>query len=158
LFRPRRLVTNLLDGQAFPAEELAELYHRRWHIETFYRELKHTLHLQRWHARTLHSLYAELLFMMLLTTLTRLAMAQAAGDQDPARLSFARSLGWMLTGLLATTRLPPSDWPTLYTHLLRQIRRCRIDLRPGRQFERHKQKRRPAARPKRLATSKENHP
>jgi len=157
-FRPRRLVTNLLDAQAFPAEEIAQLYHRRWHIETFYRELKHTLHLQRWHARTLHSLYAELFFMMILTTLTRLAMAQAAGDQDPGMLSFARSLGWVLAGLHATTWLPPSDWPALYAHLLRQIRRCRIDLRPGRQFERHKQKRRAAARAKRLATSKGNQP
>jgi len=154
-FRPRRLVTNLLDPQAFPAQEIAELYHRRWHIETFYRELKHTLHLQRWHARTLHSLYAELFFTMILVTLTRLIMAQAAGGQDPATLSFARCLRWVLAAALLTMTRPPDEWPGLYDQLLVQVRRCRIDIRPGRQFERHKQKRRAASRAKRLASMKE---
>jgi hypothetical protein len=157
-FRPRRLVTNLLDPEAYPAEEIAELYHRRWHIETFYRELKHTLHLQRWHARTLQSLYAEWFFTMILTTLTRLAMAQAAGGDDPGTLSFSRCLRWVQLGLLTTTWLPSDDWPGLYNQLLRQLRRCRIDIRPGRHFERHKQKRRAASRAKRLTLKKENRP
>jgi hypothetical protein len=155
-FRPRRLVTNLLDPQAFPAREIAELYHQRWHIETFYRELKHTLHLQCWHARTLHSLYAELFFMMILVTLTRRIMAQAADGRDPATLSFARCLRWVLMAALFAIGRPPDEWPALYDQLLRHVRRCRIDIRPGRQFERHKQKRRAASRAKRVAASKEN--
>jgi len=35
-----RLVTSLLDAETAPAIELASLYHRRWDIETFMREVK----------------------------------------------------------------------------------------------------------------------
>ncbi len=35
-----RLITTLLDAQAAPAMELAELYHRRWEMEAIYDELK----------------------------------------------------------------------------------------------------------------------
>lgn len=35
-----RLMTTLLDAQAAPAMELAELYHRRWEMEAIYDELK----------------------------------------------------------------------------------------------------------------------
>ena len=34
------LVTTLLDPVAYPAEELARLYARRWHIELWFRDLK----------------------------------------------------------------------------------------------------------------------
>ncbi|NHR08883.1 transposase, partial [Chromobacterium haemolyticum] len=38
--RRRILLTSLLDGKAWPAEEIAEQYQDRWRIETSYRELK----------------------------------------------------------------------------------------------------------------------
>src|SRR5439155_10282152 len=34
------LVTTLLDAQAYPAEELAHLYLRRWRIELWFRDIK----------------------------------------------------------------------------------------------------------------------
>ena len=36
----------------FPASELANLYHMRWDIETFYRAFKHTLRATSWHCHT----------------------------------------------------------------------------------------------------------
>ncbi|RPJ85111.1 MAG: IS4 family transposase, partial [Acidobacteria bacterium] len=42
-FRRRRLVTSLLDPDQYPAAELAEIYHKRWDIETFYRDFKRTM-------------------------------------------------------------------------------------------------------------------
>jgi hypothetical protein len=39
--QPRhRLLTTLLDAQAWPAQELAALYHRRWEVEAVFDELK----------------------------------------------------------------------------------------------------------------------
>ncbi|BBX30372.1 hypothetical protein MALV_54970 [Mycolicibacterium alvei] len=38
-----RLVTTLLDEKQYPADELVELYHQRWEIETSYLELKSTI-------------------------------------------------------------------------------------------------------------------
>lgn len=36
----RILLTSLLDPKAWPAQEIAQQYEQRWHIETSYRELK----------------------------------------------------------------------------------------------------------------------
>jgi hypothetical protein len=153
-FRPRRLVTNLVDAGAFPAAEIAAVYHQRWHIETFYRELKHVLRVERWHARTLHSFYVELLFMMILATVTRMAMAEAAGkDCPPGSLSFSKSVVRMRYALAVSALLPTDQWPQLYEELLGQLRQCHIDVRPNRQFQRDRQKRRRQSRAKRMAES-----
>ena len=43
-FRPQILITSLLDAVAYPADEIAELYHERWEIEIGFDEIKtHTL-------------------------------------------------------------------------------------------------------------------
>lgn len=52
-----RLMTTLLEPAAAPAMELAELYHRRWHLEGIYDELKTHLRNSR---RTLRSRTADL--------------------------------------------------------------------------------------------------
>jgi len=93
-FRPRRLVTSLVDELQYPAEEIIQLYHRRWEIETFFRDFKHTLSVTHWHAETLPALYSELLFQILLVVLTRLVMAEAAIQSGISsnQLSFGRSL------------------------------------------------------------------
>ncbi|MBV2205745.1 MAG: IS4 family transposase [Pseudomonas sp.] len=47
------LVTSLLDRQAFPVAVFADLYHRRWGIETDYRRLKQTLCLDNFSGRSM---------------------------------------------------------------------------------------------------------
>ena len=54
---PIRLITNILDPDEAPAQELAELYSRRWNIETGFREIKSTLMMRQ---RTLRSKLPEL--------------------------------------------------------------------------------------------------
>jgi IS4 transposase len=39
-FRPRTLLTTLLDPQAYPADEITALYHERWELELGYDEIK----------------------------------------------------------------------------------------------------------------------
>jgi len=150
-FRPRTLVTSLLDPQRFAASDLVELYHQRWHIETFFRDLKHTLGVTHWHARTLKPLYVELIFAMALATLTRLFMAQAAAQAhlSPPSLSFGKSLP-RVVGALALAGSPYAPaWDRLHRQLLNSLALCTLDLRPSRSFERDTQKRRTASRAKR---------
>jgi hypothetical protein len=137
-----------LDPVRFPAADLAELFHRRWHIETFFRDLKHTLHVTHWHAHTLKPLYTELIFAMALATLTRLLMAQADAQAhlSPASLSFGKSLPCVVRALaLAGSPFSPG-WPQLHRELLVCLALCKLDQRPGRSFERDTQKRRTASR------------
>ncbi|MGA8138757.1 MAG: IS4 family transposase [Pseudomonas gingeri] len=49
------LLTSLLDRQAFPVEVFADLYHRRWGIETDYRRLKQTLSLEAFSGRSVRA-------------------------------------------------------------------------------------------------------
>src|SRR5215468_10172380 len=51
-----RLVTTLLDPFAYPAKELAVVYHERWHVEVVIDEARTHLRLS---ARTLRSLTPE---------------------------------------------------------------------------------------------------
>lgn len=149
-FRPRTLVTSLVDAERFPAADLAELYHRRWHIETFFRDLKHTLHVTHWHARTLKALYAEIIFSMALATLTRLLMAQAAAQAkiSPHSLSFGKSLPRVVRALALGGSPFSPRWEQIHPQLMKSLALCTLDARPHRSFERDTQKRRSATRTK----------
>ena len=134
-FRPRRLVSSLLDPEAFPAQEVANLYHQRWHIETFFREFKHILCAQTWHAKTHHAFYVELIFLMLLSCLTRLAITQSG--LAPHEASFGKSLSLLKRILQLAAFIPSQDWEQLYKDFLTQLSDCKIDIRPGRSYERN---------------------
>jgi len=143
-FRSRRLLTSLLDPAVYPAEEIIQIYHRRWQIETFFRDFKHTLQATQWHAYTLPAFFSELLFQMLLVTLTRLAMAEAAVKAGiaPRGLSFSHCLSDVKRVLTIIPFLPLSAWTRIYDELLERLKQHLIDIRPGRRYERDTRKRR----------------
>jgi hypothetical protein len=91
-----RLLTTLLDHQAFPAQLLAAAYARRWAIETSYREWKTFLHAPgrplrgKDPALARQELWATLALYQAIRTLITLAAARAG--TDPARLSFTAAL------------------------------------------------------------------
>ena len=93
-FRRRRLVTSLLDTIMFPASELARLYHMRWDIETFYRDLKHALRATSWHCLTPETFHQELLMHMIVCCLIRAAMLEGSRPHklSVGQLSFTRAL------------------------------------------------------------------
>jgi hypothetical protein len=91
-----RLLTDLIDPAAFPAGELAALYHQRWESESSFRQVKT---FQRGRQEILRSADPELARQEIwahLTVhhcLTRIIMRLAAGEQiDPDRISFVKVL------------------------------------------------------------------
>lgn len=151
-FRTVRLVTSLLDTEAFPRADLINLYHDRWHIETFFRELAGDLHVEHWHTRTLKGLYVELLFHMIYVSAVRAHMAEAATAARllPGQLSFARGADACIRTWCRLGKAPPGGLSTLQTELTRHLATLKIDIRPGRRFERDTQKRRLESRNKKL--------
>lgn len=147
-FRPRRLVTSLLDSITYSSEEIAGLYHQRWHIETFFREFKHTLQVTHWHAHGLHAFYTEIFFQMLLVIITRLVMTEVAlkSGIPIGQLSFSRCLAEVRYVLAVVVHLPIKYWIKVYDELLIRLSSYTIDVRPGRRFERDTQKRRKQSR------------
>jgi hypothetical protein len=157
-FRPVRLVTSLTDPKAFPRKEIVELYHERWHIETFFRELDGELDFQHWHTRKLRTLYVELLFTMIYVTVVRAHMAEAVARRPtlPGHLSFGAGADACLRAWCRIPKGEPQRVPLIRRELLDHLAELRIDIRPGRLFERDTQKRRAQSRARKLQALKPN--
>ena len=80
----------LFTTTSLPAEEVVELYGRRWRIETDLRSLKQTVHLYRLSAHSGEMMEKELLVAVMAYNLVRAIMFQAAqrAQIDPRQLSF----------------------------------------------------------------------
>jgi hypothetical protein len=95
-FRPRTLLTSLLDPEQYPANEIAALYHERWELELGYDEIK-THMLER--EETLRSkspaaVTQEIWGILLAYNLVRLEMERVADEAgvEPTRISFVAAL------------------------------------------------------------------
>lgn len=153
-FRPSTLVTSVTDPARISREEFIRiatvdeagvvlepgLYHRRWEIETTFFELKVTQGMAgSFRSRTTEGIAFEVGGHLLLYTLVRLVMAEAASAAgiSPLRLSFAAALGEvndMGQSLLTASRRHAER--TLRPRLVELIGSHRVPLRPGRHYPR----------------------
>lgn len=135
------LLTSLTDRLAFKADDLVQCYARRWHIETSYRELKHTMMgmALTLRSQTVEGVMQEIWGAMIAYNLVRLEMAKAALEAQclPTDISFARAfhtiqyeLHWM-----AITR-GLGKIPSLLQHMRKRLVTELTVKRPGRTFDR----------------------
>lgn len=91
------LVTTLLDAKAYPLEDLADLYGRRWGVETNFAHLKTTMKMDVLRCETVAGVQKELLIFAIVYNLVRLVMLAAAKQQEVpvARVSFMDALRWL---------------------------------------------------------------
>ena len=103
------LVTTLLDPDAAPAADLAQIYQERWEIETAFDELKTHLRGARLclRSKTPELIRQEFYGLMLAHYAVRMLIHEAAlkVDDDPDRISFTHSINVIRRKLVA---LPPS--------------------------------------------------
>jgi len=106
-YRTRRvtLVTTLLDAAAYPAAELAALYHRRWQAEVNLRHLKETLGMRVLRSRTAEGVERELLAFALVYNVVCTVMTVIALhlDTTPERVSLIDTLRLLRTGIANLT-------------------------------------------------------
>jgi hypothetical protein len=105
-FRPQTLLTSLLDPAAYPAAEIAELYHERWELELGFDEIKtHTLEREEaLRSRAPERVRQEVWGLAIAYNLLRLHMQHVAQRERvaPSRISFRHTLllvrnFWQLT-------------------------------------------------------------
>jgi len=147
-FRRRRLLTSLLDPLKYSPSELAQLYHLRWDIETFYRDFKETMQARTWHCQTPDTFQKELTMHMIATVLIRRVMLEAARTRrlPPARLSFARALTEARVFLQRAAGASPDESADALTEFVSQCARYVVAVKPGRSFPRDPQEYRAKAR------------
>lgn len=91
------LVTTLLDADTYPLEDLADLYGRRWGVETNFAHLKTTMKMDVLRCKTVEGVMKELLIFAIVYNLVRLVMLAAARKQGVplSQLSFIDAVRWL---------------------------------------------------------------
>jgi len=143
------LVTTLLDPRAYPAEELARLYARRWHIELWFRDIKTSMGMESLRCKSPKMVHKELEMFFIAYNLIRCLMAQASfTHQAPLeRLSFKGTVDSVrqFAAAIAQARSPRKQ-KQLLAQLLEIIAQDQVPDRPGRR-EPRAVKRRPKPYP-----------
>ncbi len=135
-----RLVTNLLDAEQFPAQELAEYYHLRWEVELAFDEIKThlatvthgTLH-TTFRSKTPEGIKQEAYALLIAYNLIREIMLEAGNAHGiaPLILSFTQSLAVIRRAIVGFESARPAHLEWMAAQLLADIAACRID-RPRR--------------------------
>jgi len=109
------IITTLTDPRKYPAEEVAQLYGKRWQIEVCFRDLKSTLNTRMLRSKSIAGVRKEILAFVLLYNLIRRVMQQAATLQQVAvqRISFIDATRWLLWSS------PGQAFPTLKVNPVR---------------------------------------
>ena len=134
-------MTTLLDQEKYSAEEVAQLYRRRWNCELDIRSIKSVMGMTELSCRTPEMLEREMLVYFLAYNLIRVTMAEAGqiAKLNPRQLSFKSSKdAWLNLG--KKTKLDGSEdiqeveaiEANDYAWLLWSIATSKLTTRPGR--------------------------
>jgi hypothetical protein len=129
------LVTTLLDPEAYPAEELARLYARRWQIELWFRDLKTSMGMEVLRCQSPKLLHKELEMFFIAYNLIRCLMAEAGAIHEVPmeRLSFKGTVDSVRQFSVAIAQARSRKQQTqLIARLLEIIARDQVPERPGR--------------------------
>ena len=131
--RPLLLVTTLLDGQAYPREELATAFRCRWHAELDLRSIKDVMHMDVLRCKSPEMVRKEIWMHLLAYNLVRKLMAQAAAQAgiSPRDVSFKGTLQ-TLVAFAAAGWACPERRNELYAAVLRAVATHRVNNRPDR--------------------------
>ena len=134
-FRSRKitLATTLLDAIAYPANELANLYRRRWQAELHIRSLKTHMQMEHLRCKKPETVRKEFYTHLLAYNLIRGIMLEAAlaADVSPHQLSFKGAMQAINT-FLGTVIADARNASRLYTLLIWIVGTHRVGDRPNR--------------------------
>jgi len=128
-------VTSLLDAKRYPAQEVVELYARRWRIETLFREVKINLSADILRSRSPDGVCKEIIARLAALNVVRsiiLEAAAAAKMEDPLRISFVHTVRAIISFSAALSRVPLALVPEVYHAMLLEIAWHVNPERPGR--------------------------
>jgi hypothetical protein len=151
------LVTTLLDAHTYPAQDVAQLYVRRWKIELWFRDIKTSMGMEVLRCKSPQMLHKELEMFFIAYNLIRCLMVQASASNDVAldRMSFKGTVDSVRQFSLAIAQARSKKKRNqLIVELLDVIARDQVPDRPNR-LEPRALKRRPKPfdrlnRPRRL--------
>ena len=150
-YRPKSvtLVTTLLDPKAYPAQDIAQLYARRWKIELWFRDIKTSMGMEVLRCKSPKMVHKELEMFFIAYNLIRCLIVQAATTNEVAsdQMSFKGTVDSVRQFSLAIAQArSKKKQRQLILELLEVIARDQVPDRPDRR-EPRAVKRRPKAFP-----------
>lgn len=127
--------TSLLDAKRYPAQEVVDLYARRWRIETLFREVKINLSADILRSRSPDGVRKEIIARLAALNVVRsiiLEAAAAAKMEDPLRISFVHTVRAIISFSAALSRVPLALVADVYHAMLLEIAWHVNPERPGR--------------------------
>ncbi len=128
------LVTSLLDAVQYPADEIAQLYLKRWRIETLFGQLKVNCSADLLRSKTVDGVHKEVAARVCAINIVRMIMleAAAAGGVDVMRISFVGAVRAIIAFAPAIALRPVWQLPIIYEAMLMDIASHLVPERPGR--------------------------
>jgi hypothetical protein len=138
------VVTTLTDAETYTAEEIGDLFRKRWLAELDIRALKSTLGIDVLRCQTPEMVRKEIWVALLAYNLIRQTMLQAAlpAGLSPRQLSFTHALQTVAASWTNVALLSPTRQEALIAAALKGLRRPLVGRRPDR-IEPRAVKRRP---------------
>lgn len=124
------LLTNLYDTKQFPVQEIILLYFRRWEVESYYRDEKVVLEIERFHGKSYNSVLQELFAAMIMSVIARTLMVLSqtlAGDSREPQ--FKNSIMTLASEAAVLAAEDPVRAISVFEEILEEIRRV-IYYRP----------------------------
>jgi Transposase DDE domain len=130
------VATTLLDASHYTRDDIADLYHRRWHVELDIRSIKQTMKMEELSCKTPERACKELWVHLLAYNLVRRVIAAAAWESGklPRQLSMAAALQTLeaFRGELQRVEVGSTAAAALVQIVLTAIASQEVGHRPGR--------------------------
>jgi hypothetical protein len=138
------LITSLLDPKKFPADDVADLFKRRWQVETDFRSLKTYLKMDVLRSKTPEMVRKEILVHAIGYNIISLFILEAGlhSKREPRALSFTGALQAINQIFLSLLHIGKNRIKSILHQIFKCICISKVKNRPDR-FEPRKVKRRP---------------
>jgi hypothetical protein len=142
----------LLTNTDFTVEELSQLYHLRWGVESYYCVLKEKMQLENFSSKTVEGVKQDFFAKILTSNIASLLIndAQSQIDEEQKDKKVTNKHAYIINQNIALGIIKDEIIKLLinqsisiqhYDDIIDRIKRHKVPVRPNRNFHRHKQKR-----------------
>lgn len=121
------LLTNLLDTERYPKDDIRALYLRRWEVETYYRDEKVSIEIEKFHSKSYNGIMQELFAVAIMSVIARFLMqvAHENSDHPTAAPQFKHAVKTLANDIALLTAEQPRVAIEIFKELLQHIARVR---------------------------------
>lgn len=121
------VLTNLWDRKKYPAQEIIDLYAKRWEIETYYRDEKKSLDIEQFHGQTCNSIRQELFAAAIMAVISRILMVLSTEffDTTAHEVQFKNTIMSLASEAAVLAPEDPEKAVIIFTEILREISRVK---------------------------------